>query len=482
MHGPHRPAGCDVSDDGLMAVSSRVRTGPHDGDGSGCVLRHDANVDAMLPSPASASAWLQAQIAAILAWSAGTAPATPVRWLAEPDLHGFLPADADTAGEGLTGGDLLAAAAGLAVATGAHRDWLHGLGIDRAQALGLPHDRPARVVVLLRRAMLFDSHGLSAIALVRGLGSIVDVLLVDGHGTDGDRLHSLGIRPIGPHWSHQPQATACLPPTGAEPIHGSGTAPHPRREWPPVNLTGLPAGLAAPLVDPATPPGPLVDGWLDGLSLREPRLLLPHASGWWPQQPKTQSTLLALSQVAGQGIRVFWRLPTGTDLRRWAAVLDWISRAGLPIKLLVDAADLPPADWCQLRQGWWIAGPCEAGEALAVLFWALAHEDCAIISLPTVVLDNLPAWPADEAWMPGSGRWIVPGDSGAVVCRGDQAARAMALRRGREALLACTSISPLPEADLLAAAATGPLRATNPMLTALKTRFASHPAVRIVST
>lgn len=239
---------------------------------------------------------------------------------------------------------------------------------------------------------------------------------------------------------------------------GARWLPPERREWPPVRLRSL-RTLAAR--EP--------EALLAAAAAAEPRLLLPHAVAPWAGLTPSPTLLIALGALAGEGRRVAWRLPAGTDLAAWWPALRAIGRRGLAMTLLVDAEDLPPPAWWRALPAWWVAAPADAAEAAAVTVRALASEDAIAIALPPSQAP-VPAWPADDAHEPGAGRWLAadPAAVATIVCTGASAAEAL---RARDALAAlplvvavhaCTSLRPLPEADLAAAAARGPLVVAEP--------------------
>lgn len=445
-----------------------------------------ARLSSRAPASASGSGndWIVQQVAAIRAWADRHLPHDgALLWFAEPGIT--LPTGLERRGLGLSGGDLLAAAAGAAVAWGAHPTWTECLGADRRGVLSLPAHRSARVVVALFRRTLSTASGLTALALICGLGAVVDLLVVDGTDDDGERLSRLGLKPIGQAWAPSDSANCCWPASDA------GTGEHQdsppativRQEWPPVHLASLPPGLVAPSMDRGVSPVHAIDAWLMRIAADEPRLVLPHHHGWWPQQPADGATLLALAQLACTGWRVVWRLPVGLALADWTHALDAVGASGAPIKLLVQAADLPEVSWWMERRGWWCVAPADADETAAVLLWALGHEDSVVVGLPAVA-SGISPWPAATAWMPGTGRWILGGPddpqrTSTLVCRADRVHRALTYHRPGEGVFCCTSLWPLPVEELRRAAHRGPLRVAARLHSAVIAALADEPEVKI---
>lgn len=216
-----------------------------------------------------------------------------------------------------------------------------------------------------------------------------------------------------------PRSEPSIPCVGAEPC-----------ERQPVHLAGIPRSLAPPwgACAPAAA--------LDACAADEPLLLLP---GRDPRWGASRAALLALAWIAGDGRRVAWELPRGSDLGAWGAELDLIGRMQLPLKLLPHPGDLP---WPPAERGlarWWVAAP-DAEDAAGVLAWALAGEECVVAALP-------PRMAAGRAWMPGAPRRLAEGSAGTVLCLGDPGP----LPAGCGALR-LTGLHPAPVAELRAAA------------------------------
>jgi hypothetical protein len=161
-----------------------------------------------------------------------------------------------------------------------------------------------------------------------------------------------------------------------------------------------------------------------------------------------------LAQLAGEGRRVCWRLPSGIDLKPWLEALQQIGRRGLGLKLLVNANDLPPRPHLAPLVGWWVLVPADTREAAAMFAYALSCEDPVLIGLPATVPLPLPHWAEQQAYHPGHGRWLVHGGVATLVCdhrtleMAGEAVTALAESGHRVGLLLCTSVLPLPVGDL----------------------------------
>jgi hypothetical protein len=239
-----------------------------------------------------------------------------------------------------------------------------------------------------------------------------------------------------------------------------------RREWQPVHLPAA--------VDFArhVRPGATFDAIADGLRAYahvEKRLLLPQDAAGWSDAPETQEKLIAAAQVASEGFRVVWRMPSNTSaenrLLSWSSALTEIGRRGLALKILCADAHAPPLCVWPAFAGWWIAGPADAAETASVIAHTLDTEDAMVVSVPTHADSRLPGAPA--AFEPGSGRWLAP--MGTVNCVCDQRGISTALD-ARESLSVigiemgiffCASLSPLPLFEIERAAQHGPLVVTD---------------------
>jgi hypothetical protein len=168
----------------------------------------------------------------------------------------------------------------------------------------------------------------------------------------------------------------------------------------------------------------------------EPLILLPGRDPRWGAD---RAALLALAWIAGDGRRVVWELPAGTDLGGWTSELEQIGRMQLALKLLIAPGDLP---WPPAERGlarWWVAMP-DAADAAGVLTWTLAGEECVLAALPSTMHRG-------QAWLPGSARRLADGTAGTLLCT----APPDDLPTGCGALL-LTSLIPLPLAELRATA------------------------------
>lgn len=249
-----------------------------------------------------------------------------------------------------------------------------------------------------------------------------------------------------------------------------------RREWQPVRLSSLPMGGLPPW--PADGDGRAMEAWL---AEREPRLFLAHARPGWAQAEPGPALCVALGQLAAEGLRVLWRVPAGAPLGGWGAALAELGRRGLGLKLLV-AGPLPPTLVARL-DGWWVWSPADAGELAAVLANVLDHEEPSLVVLPSPAA-GIPPWPAQHAAVAGDGRELLAGGGLTVVADGWRAGRALALAGAlRDAgAFACTSVRPLPVAQLAALAARGPLAVLDEELAAaIASAIASVGGARVLA-
>lgn len=228
-----------------------------------------------------------------------------------------------------------------------------------------------------------------------------------------------------------------------------------RREWPPVNLrTLLPGALPPWPVDVTSLPPAAASDWLAWLATREPDLVVANLASGWRDQVPGPAVLCALAQLAGEGRRVCWRLPSGIDLKQWLEALQQIGRRGLGLKLLVNANDLPSRPHLAPLVGWWVLVPADTREAAAMLAYALSSEDPMLIGLPPTIPLVLPAWSEQQAYHPGHGRWLVHGGVATLVCDhrtlsvAGAAVGLLSDQGQRAGLLLCTSLLPLPVGDL----------------------------------
>jgi hypothetical protein len=359
------------------------------------------------------------------------------RLFCDQRLIGALPAELRGRCEwpGAGGGLLLAAACGAALVEGT---------------------RSGSVIVALPLSALKDALLDAAAALaVRMHASALTMVVVGGEWSHLARLIDLGWHTDGAGPLLRlcaPLDAASLPPTTEV-----------RREWPPVNLRTLLPGMLPPWpVDSTSLPPAAASDWLAWLASREPDMVVVNLASGWREQAPGPALACALAQLAGDGRRVCWRLPSNTDLKPWLDALQQVGRRGLPLKLLVNANDLPARPHLATLVGWWVLVPADTAEAAAMLAFALTCEEPVIIGLVSTIPVTLPPWPARQAYHPGRGRWLLSGGSATLVC--DQrslpvvAAAALALGQASTpvGVLLCTSVLPMPVGDL-DHAAPGPL-------------------------
>ncbi len=228
-----------------------------------------------------------------------------------------------------------------------------------------------------------------------------------------------------------------------------------RREWQPVHMRTLLPGTLPPWpLDAASLPTAAASDWLAWLAIREPDLVVVNLAAGWREQIPGPALVCALAQLAAEGRRVCWRLPSGTDLRPWLDALQQVGRRGLALKLLINANDLPPRANLATLNGWWVMVPADTLEAAAMFAHALDHEDPVLMGLIPSLPVVLPAWPPRQAYHPGRGRWLNVGAAATLAC--DQrtvavaaaAAAALAQEGVLVGVLLCTSVLPLPVGDL----------------------------------
>jgi hypothetical protein len=351
------------------------------------------------------------------------------RLFCDQRLLGALPADLRARCEwpGAGAGLLLGAACGAAAAEGQRA----GCVVVVLAAAGLKDPLVPAAVALAVRLHL----GILTIAVVGDDATVIAPLVALGCTQDGDGPRVRWFAPV---------EAASLPPSTDV-----------RREWQPVHLRTLLPGTLPPWpVDAASLPPAAASDWLAWLAIREPDLVVVNLAAGWREQVPGPTLVCALAQLAAEGRRVCWRLPSGTDLRPWLDALQEVGRRGLGLKLLINANDLPPRANLAALSGWWVMVPADTLEAAAMLAHALDSEDPVLMGLVPQLPVALPAWPARQAYHPGRGRWLVTGGTVTLCC--DQrtvavAAAAVALlaKDGIQAgLLLCTSVLPLPVGDL----------------------------------
>lgn len=311
--------------------------------------------------------------------------------------------------------------AGL-IPAGVEREWPHaGPDVMLAAACGAAWAearRGGRVAVVMNDVALRDPRGAEARKLVERLGL--------------GNLHVL---------------VAGRPPTGDD----EAGCPVLRREWQPVRLASLPMGGLPPW--PVDGDGRAMEAWLGE---REPRLFLAHAQPGWAEIAPGPALCAALGQLAAEGLRVVWRVPAGAHLGDCGAALADLGRRGLGLKLIV--AEPLPAALLATLVGWWVWSPADAGELAAVLANVLDHEEPSLVVLPAASADVAP-WPATQAVVAGDGRELLAGGTLTVVADGHRAGPALRLAHAvsHAGAFACTTLHPLPVAQLLTLAARGPL-------------------------
>ncbi len=361
------------------------------------------------------------------------------RLFCDQRLLGVLPADLRGRCEwlGASGALLLAAACGAAVAE---------------------EPRGGRVTVVVPASALTDPALMVAANMaVRLHVTVLTLVVVTNDSTLITPLIDLGWRRAGAGpvaMTFAPLDGASLPPMTKK-----------RQEWQPVHLRTLLPGTLPPWpVDGASLPPAAASDWLAWLAIREPDVVVANLAAGWREQPPGPTLLCALAQLAGEGRRVCWRLPSGTDLHPWLEAMQEVGRRGLAIKLLINANDLPPRPHLAPLTGWWILVPADTNEAAAMMAHALDSEDPVVIGLPPTIPVMLPPWPAKQAYHPGRGRWLKHGAAATLVCdqRTLSVTAAAAVILGNEGVqlgvLLCTSVLPLPIGDL-DRAGSGPLMA-----------------------
>ncbi|HYE08319.1 MAG TPA: hypothetical protein VEL07_22585 [Planctomycetota bacterium] len=307
-----------------------------------------------------------------------------------------------------------------------------------------------RVLAVIARERLADAATLAALTTATRLGLANLALAISG-GDDADErlLDVCGWRIAADLGGDGPVATR----VGALPA----AAPAPGARAPaPVRLASLGAWRDALRAEAS----PYADAgqWLADLATREPRLVLPHRD--WPCRADAAGLAIA-AEVAATGRRVAWLLPPRCDLSAALPALRAAARRRIALKLLMAAEDLPPLGAWSAAPGWWLIGPAGDAQLRACLAHALATEDATLIALPKRAFAG--DWQGDHE--AGSGRRLAveAAPAATLVCdnRGIDLAVAARLLLGTAGIAAdvllCTSLAPLPAADLVDAAARGPL-------------------------
>ncbi len=373
-----------------------------------------------------------------------------LRVFCEPALAHALPHGHQGEWPGLRGGGLAAVACGAAVAE--RRRGGRVLAVTSAVDDGLF----AEAATLAGRLGLDNLHVLMAVD--------EPGLLVRFGRVASDRPWGQGATQQVALSSVASASTATSPSSGSTTSRRLDGVVPVRREWPPVHLAALAKGGAAPWpTSSASSPVDAVASALSWMAEREPRLLAPHADPAWRTLPDTPAKLLALGHLCAEGLRVAWLLPPRAPVMRWLDELRDIGRRGLAMKLLCHAEDLPALDHLAALDGWWVAMPGDTAEAGAVLARALETEDAFIIALPGAAVEGSAAYPAEQPWSPGSGRWLADGADLTLACTASTAGIALRARAGllgesrAAGVFQCTSLSPLPMYDLHRAGARAPL-------------------------
>lgn len=307
-----------------------------------------------------------------------------------------------------------------------------------------------RVLAVIARERLASGATLAALAAAARLRLANLALAVSGGAiADEAVLAGCGWRVAADLDGPGPVAmrVTVMTPTPSAPV---GHAPAP------IHLGALPDWRAA--LRPTASPYADATGWLNDLATREPRLVLPHCA--WPCAPDAVGIAIA-AEVAASGRRVVWLLPRGTDLVAALPALRATARRRIALKLVIAADDLPPLGAWSAAPGWWLIAPAGDDECRAGLAHVLANEDAAVLALPRRV--HAGEWRGDHE--AGTGRWLARDAAAALtlVCdnRGLDLAVAARLLLGTVGIAAevllCTSLLPMPTADLADAAARGPM-------------------------
>jgi hypothetical protein len=323
-----------------------------------------------------------------------------------------------------------------------------------AAAIGAAYaeiERGGWVVVLVPRTALEDMREVLLIAPRMGLLPLTLVIIDDTTSApkekDSHWLDKSGWKTNGHVLAYEFVHFAVHHPSYPPPkLHG---------DWPPVRMaTTIPGSLPPWPVDETSVPLSSLNDWFAWLRGREPQLMLVDMTPPLIGLPAQPWLAAILAQLACEGRRVCWRLPKGVDMREWLAVLHDIGRRGMALKLFMAADDLLTRPILAPLTGWWILVPNDVEEAAAMFAYALEHEDPIIIALPSTVPPQLPAWPTQHAYIPGSGRWMRHGKRGTIICDfrtvalAEQAAEQLTTKNLALGVLICSSILPLPIGDI----------------------------------
>ena len=312
----------------------------------------------------------------------------------------------------------------------------------------MENQRHGHVVVLLPTRALQDEQVRGAAHLaVRLALKKMTLVIVGTDVSDSDWLIEVG-------WSRTGDGLVVrhlLPPTASFAVAPARL----REEHQPVHLASLlPGDLPAWPVDDLSVPLASIADWLSWIALREPHVVVADIATPWRNVAPSAVLLAALAQLASEGRRVCWRVPTGTSLFPWLAVMHDIGRRGHGIKLIVAARDLPNRPQLAALTGWWVLVPNDVGEAAAMLAFTLACDDPVLLALPAAMPVPLPTWIAGQAYLPGSGRWLCHGPQATIVCdyrtliAATQAATELSREGIHAGVLICSTLIPLPIGDL----------------------------------
>ncbi len=297
-------------------------------------------------------------------------------------------------------------------------------------------NRQGRVLLVLDAAAVLAAASAEALTVGARLAGPETTLVVAGGGEGAlaraaalgwGRTSGPGLRPAAPVARQSVLRRTHLP-----------------QEWPPVRLPSLPVGVLPDWPTLGDSPGERVAARLAWLAEREPRMLLGHHV---VDGPASAALALALAQLASDGRRVVWLLPSGSSLTDLVPALAIIGRRRLGLKL-ISAAPVSPA-LATLLEHWWIATPADDAETAAVLAAQLDQEDPCLLALPpTLAVPGIIPWPSNEPWIPGSGRWLIRGGPATVICgpgtaANVQAAQALLLAKGLSiSVYHATSLTP----------------------------------------
>ena len=246
---------------------------------------------------------------------------------------------------------------------------------------------------------------------------------------------------------------AVLPKVAPSPSDLAELEPMPSAPMPPVRLTTLPRSGEVPWATTTTSPNAAITEGLSWVAARESALIVLDGA-----EAGSPLTLVVAGLMTGEGRRVVVHLPEPMpEVMTELAVLGRLQRP-----LTVITGSLPRL----ALPGWWMVGEAQPGPTAAQLTMALLHE------WPTlIVAGDVP--PSDASMplavqppmvpIPGSGTWLrqrQPG-SPAVVCTAPGSSAAWqavaAATNPGTGCYCCTSLQPLPEADLRHLAFDGPV-------------------------